>query len=124
MPVLSHRDLDPKNVLWRGLSPVLIDWEAAGYVRPKRELLEVALYWADDGRGGLDAALCAALLDAYAQHMPLGGNWTGAFAAGRTNLLEWLAYSIQQANGGQVEQTLAALGRYGENTQRLNDWLG
>ena len=134
-PVLSHRDLDPKNVLWQGLSPVLIDWEAAGYVRPRRELLEVALYWADGG-DGFDAALCSALLDAYGRHMPPRGDWAGAFAAGRTNLLEWLAYSVRRASGltspdaeeirrgaAEVEGTLAALDNYAENAKRLTDWL-
>ncbi len=98
-PVLSHRDLDPKNVLWRGRSPVLIDWEAAGHVRPRRELLEVALYWADDGHGGLDAALCEALLTAYAKHAPPRGDWEPVFAAGRATTLEWLAYSVRRASG-------------------------
>ncbi len=32
--VISHRDLDPKNVMWNGESPLIIDWEAAGYVNP------------------------------------------------------------------------------------------
>ena len=80
-------------------SPVLIDWEAAGHIRPRRELLEVALYWADDGHGGLDAALCEALLTAYAKHMPPRGDWEPVFAAGRANALEWLAYSVRRASG-------------------------
>jgi len=28
--IVSHRDLDPKNVLWTTNGPVLIDWESAG----------------------------------------------------------------------------------------------
>lgn len=47
--VISHRDLDPKNVMWDGMNPYLIDWEAAGPVNPYQEFLEVALYWVDDG---------------------------------------------------------------------------
>ncbi|MBQ3862265.1 MAG: phosphotransferase, partial [Clostridia bacterium] len=31
---LSHRDLDPKNVLWEGANPHVIDWESAGPVHP------------------------------------------------------------------------------------------
>lgn len=48
--VISHRDLDPKNVMWNGNAPLIIDWEAAGYVNPYQEFLEVANYWADDGK--------------------------------------------------------------------------
>lgn len=32
--VISHRDLDPKNVMWKNDAPYIIDWEAAGYVNP------------------------------------------------------------------------------------------
>ena len=134
--VLSHRDLDPKNVLWRGDAPVLIDWEAAGYVRPRRELLEVALYWADDGADGLDAALCEALLKAYGRHMPLRGDWAPVLAAGRANALEWLAYNVRRASGqtstdaaeirrgeAEVEGTLAALTEYGAKVEVLKRLL-
>ena len=135
-PVLTHRDLDPKNVLWRGPSPFLIDWEAAGYARPRRELLEVALYWADDGEGGLDGALCEALLSAYGRHMPLRGDWEPVFAAGRANLLAWLAYSVRRASGqtsqdeaekrlgaAEVRKTLDALEGYEARIETLKHLL-
>lgn len=33
--MISHKDMDPKNVLWcNDTSPVLIDWEGAGFVNP------------------------------------------------------------------------------------------
>lgn len=44
--VLSHGDIDQKNVLWnQDNSPTVIDWEAAGYVNPMVELFTAALYW-------------------------------------------------------------------------------
>ena len=135
-PVLTHRDLDPKNVLWQGPSPFLIDWEAAGYARPRRELLEVALYWADDAEGGLDGALCEALLSAYGRHMPLRGDWEPVFAAGRANLLAWLAYSVRRASGqtsqdeaekrlgaAEVRKTLDALEGYEARIETLKHLL-
>ena len=66
--VISHRDLDPKNVMWKGNSPFIIDWEAAGYVNPYQELLEVLNYWADDGEGGLHKNLFMAILTKYKTH--------------------------------------------------------
>lgn len=135
-PVLSHRDLDPKNVLWRGRTPVLIDWEAAGTIRPRRELMEVALYWADDGHGGLDAALCEALLGAYARHVSPRGDWEPVFAAGRANPLEWLAYNARRASGlaspdeaeirrgeAEVGKTLEALEGYEARTRIIEACL-
>ena len=122
-PVLSHRDLDPKNVLWRGLSPMLIDWEAAGYVNPRRELLEALLYWADDGAGGLVPANAQALLSAYRRHRDMAGDWADVFAVGRGSMLQWLAHCVRRASGGQVDATLDALEQYPENTQAIRECL-
>lgn len=57
--VISHRDLDPKNVLWKGMKPHVIDWEAAGYVNPFQEFLEVINYWTGDGKGESDRNILA-----------------------------------------------------------------
>jgi Ser/Thr protein kinase RdoA (MazF antagonist) len=43
--VISHRDLDPKNVMWTFHNPVLIDWESAGFINPIQDLIETAIYW-------------------------------------------------------------------------------
>ena len=32
--VISHTDLDRKNVMWQGDKPFIIDWEASGYINP------------------------------------------------------------------------------------------
>lgn len=43
--VISHRDLDRKNIMWQGDNPYIIDWEASGYINPTLELIQVAWYW-------------------------------------------------------------------------------
>jgi Ser/Thr protein kinase RdoA (MazF antagonist) len=44
--VLSHRDLNPKNVLWQdNVHPLLIDWEYAGPINPQLEQYIVAFNW-------------------------------------------------------------------------------
>src|SRR5262249_8295892 len=44
--VISHRDLDQKNVLWPDEhTPVIVDWESVGAVNPAVELADVALTW-------------------------------------------------------------------------------
>jgi len=40
---ICHHDLNPKNVLWQGENPLIINWESAGLMNPYRELIEVAL---------------------------------------------------------------------------------
>lgn len=45
--IVSHKDMDPKNVLWRNdTSPVLIDWEGAGLINPSEEIINIAIEWA------------------------------------------------------------------------------
>lgn len=96
--VISHRDLDPKNVMWNGDSPWIIDWEAAGYVNPYQELLEVMNYWADDGKGGLLKEHFDALLDAYTQYVKTENvDWDSVFAGSYMGMLGWLEYNVKRA---------------------------
>ena len=73
--VISHRDLDPKNVMWNGSEPLVIDWEAAGYVNPYQEFLEVLNYWADDGEEQVKGTI-GALYD-YCTKVELMKDWLG-----------------------------------------------
>lgn len=43
--IISHTDLDRKNVMWQEYKPFIIDWEASGYINPTIELIQVAWYW-------------------------------------------------------------------------------
>ncbi|MBE6935693.1 MAG: hypothetical protein E7458_04235 [Ruminococcaceae bacterium] len=99
-PVLSHRDLDPKNVLWQEGWPLVIDWEAAGAVDPCRELLTVLRYWACTPEGTPLTAHAGAFLTAYrAQKCLAGIPWREVIAAGYSDLLGWLAYNIRRGVG-------------------------
>ena len=98
--VLSHRDLDPKNVLWEGALPRIIDWESAGEVNPAVELLETLLYWSDDGAGGLSEARFRAMLTAYRTFRPARDeDWDAVFDASLRDPLDWLAYNVRRAAG-------------------------
>ena len=98
--VFSHRDLDPKNVLWEGPAPRIIDWESAGETDPASELTDVLLAWADKGAGGEDEALFRALLDAYrAVRSVEDEDWDAVFDASFRGPLDWLAYNIRRASG-------------------------
>lgn len=43
--IISHRDLDRKNIMWQEYKPFIIDWEASGYINPTQEHTQVAWYW-------------------------------------------------------------------------------
>ncbi len=51
--MISHTDLDRKNVIWQKNVPFIIDWEASGYINPTIELIQVA--WVNYN---LQRALC------------------------------------------------------------------
>lgn len=135
--VISHRDLDPKNVLWNGSHPLIIDWEAAGYVNPYQELLEVINYWADDGKGGLLKEHFNALLNAYTQYVKLENvDWNPVFAGSYMGMLGWLEYNVKRALGMEVsttdevqlgkEQVLGTIGAlydYQKKIQMVKSWL-
>ncbi len=66
--VLSHRDLDPKNVLWQNaVEPVLIDWEYAGPINPQLERLIVAYNWSGITTGRPNKELFQAVLAGYSE---------------------------------------------------------
>ena len=130
--VISHRDLDPKNVLWQGMQPCLIDWEAAGYVNPWQELIELLNYWADDEEKA------RAMIAAYGAHRTLHeADWDAALAAGMDGMLGWLHYNLRRAKGlegstpqdrtegeAHVRGTLAELEQYEQRAAFLRRVLG
>ena len=135
--VISHRDLDPKNVLWQGKMPLIIDWEAAGYMNPWQEMMETAFYWADDGKGSLDESLFKAFATAYGQHVSLTNVcWKTVFAACFQGMLGWLYYNVRRGCGlenaddedkktgmQQVQQTLIALKAMDKKIRLAEQWL-
>ena len=130
--VISHRDLDPKNVLWQGMQPCLIDWEAAGYVNPWQELIELLNYWADDEEKA------RTMIAAYGAHRMLHeADWDAALAAGMDGMLGWLHYNLRRAKGlegstpqdrtegeAHVRGTLAELEQYEQRAAFLRRVLG
>lgn len=135
--VISHRDLDPKNVLWQDDQPWLIDWEAAGYINPRQELVEVINYWTVSPDGQYDPDRLNALYQAYVQSVDCQGvSWEPIFNCGYENMLGWLNYCLKLALGiegstlqdrqrgkEQIQQTLKDLGDYESRSDNLLQWL-
>ncbi|MBY3618332.1 phosphotransferase [Acinetobacter sp. CUI P1] len=99
--VISHRDLDQKNVLWdEDHIPIIIDWEAAGFIHPTQELIDVALYWSGFESGSMSKDAFCTLIHAYRDH---GGesydNWSEVLNYGFHGKLEWLDYNIRRSLG-------------------------
>ena len=135
--VISHRDLDPKNVMWNGDKPYIIDWEAAGYVNPYQEFLEVINYWADDGAGNLVKEKYDALITAYCRYMDISTVlWDEVFYGSYFGMLGWLEYNVKRALGieaseeaemllgeEQVIGTIRELYAYRGKIGQMQEWL-
>lgn len=137
LQVLSHRDLDPKNVMWDENEPYLIDWEAAGYVNPYQELLEVIHYWASSLNGDIERDKVDAFLNAYKKHYDISNvEWDDVIHSSFSGMLGWLAYSFRRSLGlegdleneqiigtEQVFATIRDLRNYESKSAKLMSWL-
>lgn len=97
--VVSHRDLDPKNVLWDEEEvPMIIDWEAAGIVNPSLELLEVALYWSGGESSTPDKEAFCIVVDSYIKGgRTISDNLEDVLHSVFKGKLEWLEYNMKRS---------------------------
>lgn len=135
--VISHRDLDPKNVMWNQDEPIVIDWESAGYVNPVHELIETAIYWSEDQKGEIDKERFLAFISGYKnKYGMLQTDWDAVLQNGFSGKLEWLEYSLkrslliectdkteQQMGTDQVTGTIKSINRYADTMTELKKWL-
>lgn len=120
--VVSHRDLDQKNVIWlNATSPVVIDWEAAGLVNPTMDVVGAALSWSGQNvqppREESFHALLAGYVEAggvirdpgiVALHGVIG-NWLG-----------WLLFNMHRSLGESVSSEEERLLGVRETTSTLS----
>jgi aminoglycoside phosphotransferase (APT) family kinase protein len=136
--VVSHRDLDQKNILWcNTTTPYLIDWEAAGLINPTMELATVALSWSGLAVGEMSEETFAAVMDGYAQ---AGGTVCDpgitAIYGSMGTLLGWLLFNMRRSLGEAVssgeerdlgareaKQTLAILRNLAHHAETWAGWI-
>ena len=135
--VISHRDLDPKNVMWKKDEPYIIDWEAAGYVNPFQELIEVLNYWIPDETGKYDKAKFDVLMQSYTENNTIHNvNWDVILNCSFDGMLGWLEYNLKRALGiegtgmddqqegiRQTKATIYVLKKYENQIEQLKVWL-
>jgi len=136
--VVSHHDLDQKNVLWRNAtSPVVIDWEAAGLTNPTMDVVSTALSWSGQSVQPPQEDSFNALLEGYiseggvirdpgivAMHGVIG-NWLG-----------WLLFNMHRSLGESVNteeerllgiretsSTLSTLRALATNAEKWARWV-
>ncbi|TCZ79344.1 aminoglycoside phosphotransferase family protein [Paenibacillus albiflavus] len=135
--VISHRDLEPKNVMWVQENPIIIDWESADYINPKHDLIETAIYWSVNELGKIDKDKFLAFIYGYQkQYGVLESDWNLILELGYLSKLDWLEYSLkrslwiecadekeQQMGTIQVTGTINAIKQYENIISDLVKWL-
>ena len=135
--VISHRDLDSKNVMWSQDNPIIIDWESAGYTNPMQELTETAIYWSENEIGNIDKERFFAFIGGYKKRYgTLQANWRIVLVNGFSGKLGWLEYSLkrslwiectdeeeQRMGTAEVIGTINAIRRYADMISELEKWL-
>lgn len=128
--VISHMDLDQKNVLWdKNGMPIIIDWESAGYINPSADLLDVALYWSGGEDDFPDEQAFNALLNSYKNNAnsKLNDDMEDVLKSVFFNRLRWLEHvlnnSFEANKYDEVCDILTTLKRYRKALPSIYKWL-
>lgn len=97
--VISHTDLDRKNVMWNDETPYIINWEASGYINPFIELVQVAWCWSGGDALNLDYIKFKAVVDSYKKHskINIANNIDELIYANNYGGLNWLEYNLKRS---------------------------
>ncbi|WDV47007.1 phosphotransferase [Clostridiaceae bacterium M8S5] len=135
--IISHRDLDPKNVMWNNDNPIIIDWESSNYINPMHELIETAIYWAEDENKIVDESKFLSCIKAYKKRIDIPKmDWKTVLTACFSGKLGWLEYSLKRSLGiestdekeqilgtEQVINTIKLIKLYSTSIIKIEKWL-
>lgn len=120
--VVSHRDLDPKNVMWdKDRDPIVIDWEAAGYVNPTFEMIEVAIYWAESDDGSINPEAFLEVIKGYQSLCEINvEEITHVWSAVNINKIGWIEYNLKRSVGVETNSEEEREVGYQQVTDTIN----
>lgn len=97
--IISHTDLDRKNVMWQDDKPFVIDWEASGYINPTIELIQVAWYWSGGDIENIDYSKFKKVINTYRKYYKgdMDKNVDILIYADNYGGLAWLDYNLRRS---------------------------
>ena len=97
--IISHLDLDKKNIIWQEYNPYIVDWEASGYVNPIIELAQVAWYWTGGDIANLDYKKFENVADTYKKNskIEIDKNIGKYIYWDFYNAFTWLNYNLKRS---------------------------
>ena len=125
---LCHSDMDPKNGMWNGLNPIVIDWECAGVANPERELLEDALCWSGFLSNKFDQEKFIAIFDEYSKYRSISDvDWYDVICGNLVGRFGWLKYNVERSLGivsNDLEEMQLAENEVIKTIDEINRYLG
>lgn len=96
--IMTHGDIDQKNLLLSASTPLLCDWDVAAPLVPRRELADVAVSLAAWERADIARTLVLAYRTAGGDDTPIT-----AQDLGQSLMInpDWIAFIIERATGGR-----------------------
>ena len=96
---ITDEDMDPKNVMWDGGNPAVIDLECLDYGNPVSSAIQLSLQWSGITICDLDFAKLKAFFDGYLEAYDNGfRDYDRVFGLAYT-WIEWLEYNLKRALG-------------------------
>ena len=102
--------MDPKNVMWDGGKPVVIDLETLDYGNPVSSALQLSLQWSGVTVCDLDFDKLKAFFDGYHESYDNGFRDYGAVFGLAYTWIEWLEYNINRALGQCEDESEREMG--------------
>lgn len=97
---ICHRDMDPKNVMWKNNKPIVIDWESATLANPHRELLEDALCWSGFLSNNFEEEKFLAVFKSYQEERNIKHiDWYDVICGNLVGRFGWLKYNLERSLG-------------------------
>lgn len=99
MSAIDDPDMDPKNIMWNGDVPYVIDLECLGYGNPISTCIDLSLQWAGTVNGKYNSDNLKAFYEGYLKSYDNGfRSYDELFGIAYT-WVEWLEYNIRRALG-------------------------
>jgi len=135
--IISHRNLDYRNVIWNGYTPYIIDWEESWLVNPFYDYAHTAILWAKDKNLDVYKDKFFAFSNSYKNKNKLAPkNWKTVLQTNYIEPLDWLEFSMkrslkmnctdpkeQQMGTEHTEYMIYEAIQYSSEIELLYDWL-
>lgn len=110
MLCLSNGDMDPKNIMWDGENPWVIDLECLDYGNPISDAMQLALQWAGIVTCELDIDKVISFFDGYLAAYDNCFREYEEIVGVAYTWVEWLEYNIGRALGNCMDEQERELG--------------